>query len=1147
MVKIYKLVVVLSILVVCFNDNYGQGPPAGFAFSATITDSLATPVRMAIDNMDNIYVTDAYDKLIRKYNSAGSFTGSIMTGGSPISIAINDANTLFFGDGVTGKIFRVNSNGTTAEIYSGAAFPSSMVFGSNGNLYISDSKLKRITVINISGNLIRTIGEGVLTYPTGITFDKKNNRILVAEHGGIGDGFTPVVKIRIYDLAGNLITSFGSNGNGDGKFYRIQGLAVGRCGEIYVPEPYQGNVSVFNENTIFATRFAHYGDSISQLRVPLDIAINSADKIFITAENNGKIEIFNINYLLPTSAINCGNKTICAGTTTQIPVHFTGRAPWTFTYTIDGTNPVTISSTSDNPYLITASAPGNYQVTALSDSSLAGTCFSGNSVITVNNTIPTSTISVQNAAFCSGQSVDIPVVLTGIAPWTFTYTNNGASPQTVSNILASPYLLNISAPGDYQVTALSGAGCPGSTFTGNTIITENPLPTAAIATGNTSICEGDSTSIAIAFTGNAPWSFTYYINEDNAVTVYNITDNPYLLNVTQAGKYRITHVQDAFCIGNASAGSHEISIRSLPTSNIISANSSVCVGNSTTIIIDFTGTAPWNFTYTRDGLNPAAVTGVTATPYLLPVSLAGNYQVTALSDAGCTGTVFSGASDLIVNPLPLVDLGPAASICQGDSTLLDPGAFVLYLWNDSSVNRTLTAYNAGIYNVTVTDYNGCVNSSSKTLTPLTAPTSAITSGNAGICKGETTDITIVLAGTPPWNFIYTIDGINPATVSNVMSSPYLLNVYKEGAYHIIETADALCRSALSAGSATITVHPVPAYNFSSGNGSACAGQPTSILVDLTGTAPWNLTYTVNESNPVTLTGITDNPFILPAAHGGTYEITAISDAFCTGPGHNGTVTITEKPLPVVNLGNDVSLTTGGPVTLDAGSPFAGYLWSDGSTGQTLQVTSAGIYSVTATDYNGCSNSDAINVTTPGIPATRDLQNVVVTGNPCYSATQTITLAGGGTTFVVKNGGGATLIAGQNIVGLPGLSVDPGGYLHAYITTTNTFCGSIPPPLAAVISNDDPVISPVLSPGPETMLKLYPNPSTGLITLEISNPGMVKAGVEIIDMAGRHIYARVFENMHIREQVDLGRFPGGFYMVKFTAANITKITKLVLID
>ena len=53
MVKIYKLVVVLSILVVCFNDNYGQGPPAGFAFSATITDSLATPVRMAIDNMDN--------------------------------------------------------------------------------------------------------------------------------------------------------------------------------------------------------------------------------------------------------------------------------------------------------------------------------------------------------------------------------------------------------------------------------------------------------------------------------------------------------------------------------------------------------------------------------------------------------------------------------------------------------------------------------------------------------------------------------------------------------------------------------------------------------------------------------------------------------------------------------------------------------------------------------------------------------------------------------------------------------------------------------------------------------------------------------------------------------------------------------------
>ncbi|MCX6268380.1 MAG: PKD domain-containing protein [Bacteroidetes bacterium] len=1040
----------LCIVLVNGTSIFGQISPGSFTFSATIRDSLYTPVRMAIDQMDNIYVTDACNKNIKKYNASGSYLGSIVTGNSPISIAINDANQIIIGDGVTGKIFKINPDGTSTELYAGTVFPSSMVFCADGLLYISDSRLQRIIVLDLSGKVIRTIGAGTLTCPTGITYDKKNNRILVAEHGGIGTGFSPVVKVGIYGLTGNLISNFGSNGNADGKFYRIQGLAVGRCGEIYVPEPYQGNISVFTENAIFTSRFGHYGDSINQLRVPLDIAINSQDKIFITSENNGSIEVYNIDYLLPTANISCGNKIICSGTTTDIPVHFTGTAPWTFTYTVDGINPVTISNTNDNPYIITVSAPGNYQVTAISDSSKTGTCFSGNSVITVNNVIPTSTIISENSSFCPGQTAGISINLTGAPPWNFTYTINGTNPQPISNVAASPYMLNVSEPGIYSITSLWSQGCAGSNFTANATVTANNSPTVTMPDGVTSICSGDSTNLAIGFTGTAPWSITYTIDQLNPATINDIVDNPFLLKISNPGIYRIIHVQDAWCESSLTSASHELKIRPLPTANIASGNSFVCAGDTTALIIDFTGTSPWTFTYTLDGLSTDTISGTTSNPYSLPVSQAGSYQLTAISDSGCAGTSYPGSATIAVNPLPVLSLGPPVALCQPDSIVLDPGSFAFYFWNDFSSNRTLTAYTAGIYSVTVTDNSGCVNSASKTLTELLAPSSTIIEEDVKICSGETADLTVVFSGVPPWSFTYLVNGINPRIIDNVTSSPYTLNVYEQGNYRIVETKDAQCVSTLSGDSATITVNPIPTYNFSSGNSSFCAGSSTTMVIDFTGTPPWNITYTIDGFNPLTINGITESPFFLSVTEGGTYEIIALSDAFCNGNAHTGTVTIIKNPLPALNLGQDVTISAGETYLLDAGPSFAGYLWNNGSTNQTLPANIAGNYAVTVTDYNGCINTGSMNLTVT-VPDNNILQNIYITENQCFSAIQTITVAGDGTLFAVQNGGSATLIAGHNILILPGVSVDSGGYLHGYITSDNVYCGGISPPVNPVLA------------------------------------------------------------------------------------------------
>jgi len=64
----------------------------------------------------------------------------------------------------------------------------------------------------------------------------------------------------------------------------------------------------------------------------------------------------------------------------------------------------------------------------------------------------------------------------------------------------------------------------------------------------------------------------------------------------------------------------------------------------------------------------------------------------------------------------------------------------------------------------------------------------------------------------------------------------------------------------------------------------------------------------------------------------------------------------------VTLGEDIIVTEPETVTLDAGAGFSSYLWSDGSTGQTLTVSATGTYSVVTTDVNGCETTDEIVVT-----------------------------------------------------------------------------------------------------------------------------------------------------------------------------------------
>ncbi len=129
---------------------------------------------------------------------------------------------------------------------------------------------------------------------------------------------------------------------------------------------------------------------------------------------------------------------------------------------------------------------------------------------------------------------------------------------------------------------------------------------------------------------------------------------------------------------------------------------------------------------------------------------------------------------------------------------------------------------------------------------------------------------------------------------------------------------------------------------------------------------------------------------------GTYSVKVTNAGTCFV---EDTINVNAIALPIVNLGPDQTVCAGTVVTLDAGNPGSTYLWSTGSTAQTIQPTVTGIYTVTVTANGGCSTKDTISVTFNALPVV----NLGADLNICLSDTVTLDAGNPGSTYLWSTG------------------------------------------------------------------------------------------------------------------------------------------------
>lgn len=223
-------------------------------------------------------------------------------------------------------------------------------------------------------------------------------------------------------------------------------------------------------------------------------------------------------------------------------------------------------------------------------------------------------------------------------------------------------------------------------------------------------------------------------------------------------------------------------------------------------------------------------------------------------------------------------------------------------------------------------------------------------------------------------------------------------------------------------------------------------------------------------SPVNVLNTPGNPYwsAIPGATGANYTPGLISTTTyfvrcsrtigCTflGPAtETNIIGVTILPQVNVDLGSDVTLGScvGGSATLDAGNSGLNFMWNTGASTQTINATASGMYYVTVSNADGCSDSDSINVMGGG-SLTVDLGadvTICAGGSVALDAgntgatfswstgasTQMINVSASGTYYVTVSNGSCTASDTINVTVLPALSVN----LGADITAT-TCAGSI---------------------------------------------------------------------------------------------------------
>jgi gliding motility-associated-like protein len=606
------------------------------------------------------------------------------------------------------------------------------------------------------------------------------------------------------------------------------------------------------------------------------------------------------DFLAPIASIAASN-TVLSCTNTSVTLVASGGGSYSWTG----------GSTSSS---LTVTSPGTYTVTVTSPN---GCTASSSQVITQSTTPPTVNVTSSNNGLLTCAVTSITLTATGGGTYVW---SNGSTNAVIS----------VSTPGTYTVTVTGANGC---STTANSVVNQNIVPpTAAIATPSTTVLTCTASSIGLTASGGSSFDWS------NGTTTIG---NSATLSVTLPGTYTVTVTGSNGCTATVSQTITQNNIAPIAAINALATNVLTCTTPTIPITATGGGTYSWS--------NGTAIVGTNAS---INVSTPGTYTVTVTASNGCTAT----ASQVITqnNTAPALSITtPISTVltCTTTSISLTANGVGTISWTNPSiisVNPTISVTIPGVYNVTLTAANGCTASLSQTITQnISAPAAAITTPSTTVITCTTTSISLTATGGGTYSW---------SNGTAVVGTSATLVVTTPGTYTVTVTGTNGCTATAATTITQNTIPPTAGINVPNTTILTCT--TTSIPLTATGGGSYSWysgTATIGNTSTLSVT----NP--------GFYTVVVTAPNGCNSLTN---VVITQDIVaPIASITNSTNSTVLDCNTTQISLTGVGGTsasWSNGtsvvSSVANLNVTTAGTYTYTGTNANGCIDTESITIT-----------------------------------------------------------------------------------------------------------------------------------------------------------------------------------------
>jgi sugar lactone lactonase YvrE len=320
---------------------------AGSANGVAGAASFNAPTGVAVDDLQNVYVADQGNNLIRMITASAVVTTLAGTGqlgnangvaasasfSSPFGVAVDDLGNVFVSDQGNQQIREISALGTVSSLAGSGAvgskngtateasfwFPSGLAIDALGNLYVADYSNNMIRIVNSSSQIVSTLagtgqtgsantgtstGRSSFGFPVGIAVDASGNLYVADRDNSVIWMINPSGTVT--NLAGSGQMGFANGPSSVASFTYPVGVAVDATGNVYVAD--QGNnvirlISAAGMVSTFAgsgsAGFSNGSGTSASFNGPYAIAVDNQGNVYVTDVQN-----FAIRKISPSGAVS---------------------------------------------------------------------------------------------------------------------------------------------------------------------------------------------------------------------------------------------------------------------------------------------------------------------------------------------------------------------------------------------------------------------------------------------------------------------------------------------------------------------------------------------------------------------------------------------------------------------------------------------------------------------------------------------------------------------------------------------------------------------------------------------------------------------------------------------------------------------------